>query len=300
MDFPEYARAIASRHRRNFIAVQQTASTHLLARRIVEEYGRESLRAPAADVVAWTQTAGVGRDRRKWSSPPGKGVYLTAIRSLESTDRIQLLPLAISVSLCETVDRWLRPPDAAGVGDPGSEGVCRLKWPNDLYAEDRKLGGILIDVVSPGGEPPDAGSPAAEPTKPLASLSSQAAARETRKPIAILSVGVNISSDLAAFEQSRATSVAVEAERRGRAVISLAEAAAELIGAIDAGLGSGPAKLIEAYHRLSVHRPGERMRCHLKSGAVTGTFLGFDRQGFLRLRVAGEEKRISSGVIADG
>lgn len=292
MDFPEYARAIASRHRRNLIAVQQTASTHLLGRRIVEEYSRESLRAPVANVVAWTQTAGVGRDRRPWSSPAGKGVYLTAIRSLESTDRIQLLPLAISVSLCETVDRWLRP--------PGSQAACRLKWPNDLYAEDRKLGGILIDVVSPGGEPPAARKASAEPTKPLATLSSQAAARKSRRPIAILSVGINVSSDLAAFEQSRATSVAVEAERRGQAMISLAEAACELISAIDAGLGLGPSKLIEAYHRLSLHRPGQQMRCRLETGAVTGTFLGFDRQGFLRLQVAGEVKRISSGVIIDG
>ncbi len=33
-------------------------------------------------------------------------------------------------------------------------GRCRLKWPNDLLVEGRKLGGILIDVKSRAGEPP--------------------------------------------------------------------------------------------------------------------------------------------------
>jgi BirA family biotin operon repressor/biotin-[acetyl-CoA-carboxylase] ligase len=290
MDFPEYARAIASRRRdRNLIAVQQTASTHLLGRRIVGEYGRESLRAPAADVVAWTQTAGVGRDGRTWSSPPGKGVYLTVIRSLESADQVQLLPVAVSVSLCEAICRWLRPAGGGGGG-------CRIKWPNDLFAGDRKLGGILIDVSSPPRTPE---TRAAERAKPLTSLPSRTA-DEVSRPLAVISVGVNLSSDLSAFAVAAATSVAAEAARHGGAGVSLDAAAGELIAAIDAGLAPEPRRLLDDYRRLSLHRPGDRIRCRLDSGAVTGTFLGFDRQGFLRLRVAGEEHRISSGVIVDG
>ncbi len=298
MDFSEYARAIAARPDLprpicNLVTVLQTESTHLLGRRIVEEYGREGLRAPGVDVIAWTQTGGIGRDGHEWSSPPGKGVYLTAMRALESTERIQLLPLAISVSLCATIDRWLRSPDSENQG-PEEEPTCRLKWPNDLFVDDRKLGGILIDVVSPGAPPtPEGGS------KPLASLSSAAAARKARKPIAILSVGVNVDRDLAVFEHSRATSVDVEAEQRGRATVPLATAACELIDALDAGVSVESPRLLDEYRRFSRHRPGDQMQCRVDSETVSGTFLGFDRQGFLILQVDGEERRISSGVIVD-
>jgi len=93
-----------------------------------------------ARVVARRQTKGRGRGGRRWASPPG-GLYVSVV--LRPPPAGALLPLALgaelAVALCERYA--VRP---------------RLKWPNDLYAVDRagrarKLGGVLVDLVSAGG-----------------------------------------------------------------------------------------------------------------------------------------------------
>lgn len=276
MDFADFARSLARRksvRRRVRVVVRQTRSTHLLARRLVGEYGRDGLAPPPTNLLAWRQTGGLGRDGRGWSSPAGHGVYATLIRPLRAGDEaIQSLPLLISVALCETLNRYL-----AGAGR------CRLKWPNDLVVggsgpRQHKLGGILIDVMSQGDR------------------------------VGIISMGVNVSSDLAAFGEPRATSLEAEmarAEQAGRAPGApppLDEVAGELIAAVDAALAreTRPAELIGRYRSLSLHRPGERLRCRLASETLVGTFRGFDRLGFLRLEVNGGERLLSAGIISDG
>ena len=292
MDFAEFARALARwRQGRRFclVAVHSTRSTHLLARRIVEEYGRESLVPPEMEVVAWGQTGGVGREGRRWASPAGKGIYATLIRHLAS-DRIRRLPLAISATACETLDRLL-----------GGGGRCRLKWPNDLLVGGRKLGGILIDVVSP-----PAGA--------------AGAAKQGPGALAIISLGVNFSRDLEAFEAPRATSLEAEqpatrvpaagVPAAGVPAPSLDRTLRELVEAVDAelaseassprGAGAPDEALLDRYRGLSCHRPGDEIRCRVHGALVTGSFLGFDRHGFLRLDVDGVERTVTSGVIGDG
>ena len=44
-------------------------------------------------------------------------------------------------------------------------------------------------------------------------------------------------------------------------------------------------------------RPGDALRCHLRGELVEGVFLGFDRNGFLRLRVGAEERLLSAGSL---
>lgn len=79
------------------------------------------------------QTAGRGRRGREWRSPFAANLYLSLAWSFPSWPRtLSALPLAVGV-LCAQA---LRESGVAGVG---------LKWPNDLYAGGRKLGGILIE-----------------------------------------------------------------------------------------------------------------------------------------------------------
>lgn len=85
----------------------------------------------ATTVLAEEQTAGRGRDGRTWHSPPG-GVWLGMLLRPE---RIQ--PGAVSIraglAVADAVDALLGQPAA------------RLKWPNDVLLDDRKLGGILCE-----------------------------------------------------------------------------------------------------------------------------------------------------------
>jgi BirA family transcriptional regulator, biotin operon repressor / biotin---[acetyl-CoA-carboxylase] ligase len=79
-------------------------------------------------VTADEQTAGRGRQGRTWSAPPGSSLLLSLlVRDLK--ERHALLPLAAAVAVCDAL------PDLD----------CRIKWPNDVWIEGRKLGGILLE-----------------------------------------------------------------------------------------------------------------------------------------------------------
>lgn len=86
-------------------------------------------------ITAVEQSGGRGRLGRSFSSPPG-GLYFSLIlRPKISPDRLSLLTLAAGVA-CSTV--------VEGIAGQG----VKLKWPNDLYLENRKLGGILCESAA--------------------------------------------------------------------------------------------------------------------------------------------------------
>jgi BirA family transcriptional regulator, biotin operon repressor / biotin---[acetyl-CoA-carboxylase] ligase len=105
-----------------------TASTNTRARELVEAG------APGGTVVtAREQTAGRGRQGRVWTAPEGKALLYSAIlRPLD--ERHLLLPLSVPLAVCAAAEE-LR---------PGIE--CQVKWPNDVWLEERKLAGILIEA----------------------------------------------------------------------------------------------------------------------------------------------------------
>ena len=90
--------------------------------------------APHGTVVtAAEQTAGRGRQGRTWTAPPNKALLYSAIvRPLQ--ERHMLLPLAVPLAVCEAAEQL----------NPDLE--CKVKWPNDVLVEGRKLAGVLIEA----------------------------------------------------------------------------------------------------------------------------------------------------------
>jgi BirA family transcriptional regulator, biotin operon repressor / biotin---[acetyl-CoA-carboxylase] ligase len=90
--------------------------------------------APHGTVVtASEQSAGRGRQGRTWTAPPGKALLYSAIaRPLE--DHHTMLPLAVPLAVCEAAEQ-IRP-----------DLECKVKWPNDIHVEGRKLAGVLIEA----------------------------------------------------------------------------------------------------------------------------------------------------------
>jgi len=86
-------------------------------------------------VLAEEQTQGRGRRGRSWYSPPGANLYLSlGWRFHGPLERLSGLSLAIGAMLAEAIER-----------DCGVD--LALKWPNDLYHGERKLGGVLIELL---------------------------------------------------------------------------------------------------------------------------------------------------------
>jgi len=91
-------------------------------------------------LLAECQSAGRGRRGRAWTSPLAAHLYLSLQRRFDGgVAALAGLSIAVGVAAAEALR-------ALGFAEVG------LKWPNDLVAADRKLGGILIEF---GGE--DAG-----------------------------------------------------------------------------------------------------------------------------------------------
>ena len=89
--------------------------------------------APTGSVVtADEQSAGRGRQGRSWVAPRGKALLCSyVLRGLD--EEHSLLPLAVPLAVCEAAEEVGAPP-------------CRVKWPNDVLVEERKLAGVLIEA----------------------------------------------------------------------------------------------------------------------------------------------------------
>lgn len=90
--------------------------------------------------VAEYQQAGRGRRGRKWFSPFGSNLYLSMYWRLEQGPAAAIgLSLVIGIVIAEVLQSL------------GADKV-RVKWPNDLYLQDRKLSGILVELTGKTGD----------------------------------------------------------------------------------------------------------------------------------------------------
>jgi BirA family transcriptional regulator, biotin operon repressor / biotin---[acetyl-CoA-carboxylase] ligase len=110
--------------------LRETGSTNDVARAVAEGG------APSGTIVtAARQSAGRGRRGRVWAAPEGKALLFSGI--VRDLGREQgLLPLAVPVAVCEAIE---------SVG--GAR--CEIKWPNDVWIDERKVAGVLIEARLP-------------------------------------------------------------------------------------------------------------------------------------------------------
>jgi BirA family transcriptional regulator, biotin operon repressor / biotin---[acetyl-CoA-carboxylase] ligase len=86
-------------------------------------------------VTADEQTSGRGRRGRAWAAPAGKALLYSAV--LRPLGRQHgLLPLAAPLAVCEAAESLapLR---------------CQVKWPNDVWVEEEKVAGVLLEARPP-------------------------------------------------------------------------------------------------------------------------------------------------------
>jgi BirA family biotin operon repressor/biotin-[acetyl-CoA-carboxylase] ligase len=84
-------------------------------------------------VLAERQLSGRGRGGREWISEPRAGIWLSLVERPWEGVPVELMSIRAGLALAPALDRFARAPVA-------------LKWPNDLFVQDRKLGGILLEA----------------------------------------------------------------------------------------------------------------------------------------------------------
>jgi len=94
----------------------------------------EAASSDAHFLIARQQTAGVGRRGGIWQSPPSGNLYLSyCFHTAQPLSVVSLLPLAFGVEIARRLELKL--------------GTCiQLKWPNDLYLDGKKCGGMLLET----------------------------------------------------------------------------------------------------------------------------------------------------------
>lgn len=224
--------------------LQETASTNTDAMRLASEG------APDGTVlVAETQTAGKGRLGRRWHSPPGQNLYCSVILRNPPTDNLSgwlsVIPLRSALAVARAVHLVtdLRP---------------SLKWPNDILAGDRKLGGLLCE----------------------SSLAGPAAT------VVVVGIGLNVNSGPEDFPEeirAMATSIAAETGRRCDRAWLLASILLELERDAEVLSAAPPGTLLSEYARLCCTL-GRRVRVSLSEGqTVEGLADSIAPDGSLRI-----------------
>jgi BirA family transcriptional regulator, biotin operon repressor / biotin---[acetyl-CoA-carboxylase] ligase len=92
-------------------------------------------------MLAECQTAGRGRRGRTWLAPPGGAICLSMSWTFRDVPA-DLSALGLVIGVCE-----LRALRTLGLDH------AKLKWPNDVLVDERKLGGILIELRAESGGP---------------------------------------------------------------------------------------------------------------------------------------------------
>jgi len=84
-------------------------------------------------VTADEQTAGRGRRGNVWFAPPGSCLLYSALVRPFAAAESPLLPLAVPLAVCEAAEA------VAPVR-------CQVKWPNDIWIDERKVSGVLVEA----------------------------------------------------------------------------------------------------------------------------------------------------------
>lgn len=209
-------------------------------------------------LVAEAQTAGRGRRGRGWQSPPGSGLYLSLAWHFESgLSGLAPLSLVIGLTAAETL--------AAASTAP-----VTVKWPNDLFIGEAKLGGCLVEL----------GGAAEGPCR------------------AVIGIGINLYGTPAMAGVDQAWTALEDhghAIERNTLAAALIDALAEALARFDRegfedflahwpdfdALGDGPVKVIRGDQSVTL-----------------GTARGIDHQGRLMLEVDGRIRPIASGEVS--
>ncbi|NLS14482.1 bifunctional biotin--[acetyl-CoA-carboxylase] ligase/biotin operon repressor BirA [Vibrio sp. SM6] len=89
--------------------------------------------------VAEYQTQGRGRRGRQWLSPFGSNLYMSMYWRLDAGMAAAMgLSLVVGIAAVEALESL------------GFAGI-KLKWPNDIYYQDKKLAGILVEMSGQAG-----------------------------------------------------------------------------------------------------------------------------------------------------
>jgi BirA family transcriptional regulator, biotin operon repressor / biotin---[acetyl-CoA-carboxylase] ligase len=210
---------------------------------------------PAAGVanacLAELQTHGRGRRGREWLHPFGGGIALSMSWHFRDMPRdLSALSLATGVAVARALRR------------AGAKGIA-LKWPNDIWFGDRKIGGVLIEMRS------EAAGPA----------------------FVVIGIGLNVTTSPQSLQAATVAQACGTPPSRNAVAGLVVD---EMLGMLTRFSADGFAAFREAWIQIDALR-GRAVRVIVGGQESVGTAHGIDLDGGLLVDVDGSVKKFVSG-----
>ena len=211
-------------------------------------------------ISAARQTAGRGRRGRVWDSPTGNLAATLMLRPGKPAGECAQLSFVAAIAA------------SAMLADFANAGDIRVKWPNDILAEGKKIAGILLESASQGGEAPT---------------------------WLAIGIGVNLAihPEGTEFPATSLKALGVTVPSADDALLHLA---AHFAKWYEVWHGQGFAAIRDAW-LVRAAGLGTRIRARLATQETHGVFEGIDETGALILRESvGQVRHISAGEVFFG
>jgi BirA family biotin operon repressor/biotin-[acetyl-CoA-carboxylase] ligase len=208
-------------------------------------------------VLAERQVSGRGRRGRKWVSPFAENLYYSLVLRIDGGMRqLEGLSLVVGLAVLQVLRNF---------GVPGAG----LKWPNDVLVGNKKIAGILLELV---GDPADVCH-------------------------VVLGIGVNVNMQVADEVDQQWTSIRLESGRSSDRNALVVELSKQLSAYIQRHQVDGFSALQSEWEANHLWQD-RSVSLIAGSNHVDGVVLGIDSQGALRLKVSGVEKVFSGGELS--
>lgn len=203
-------------------------------------------------VVAETQRQGRGRQRRVWRDEPGQSLLLSVLlRPAAEPAALPALSLVAAVAVADALER------AAGLAP-------RLKWPNDVLVDGRKIAGILLE------------------------------SRLGADPVVVIGIGLNLGPRAVPEDlREQATSVALAGGRPLDRDAALAAVLEALDLWIDRWAREGLAPVRARWRALA-----DTLGRDVTVEGLAGVAVDLDADGALLVRVADGLRRVVAGEVS--
>jgi len=199
-------------------------------------------------VIADEQTAGIGRLGRNWISEAETGIYCSILLRLKLPPaQLPVASLLLGLAVAEAIQK-------------STSLICDLRWPNDVLINDKKVCGILTQLVG---------------------------------TCIVAGIGINVNQS--GFEpglRTPATSLLMESgARQSREQVLIA-----LLESLDSFCELETGAILRAFSATSSYANGRRVT--VEEGGQEGVTAGLDECGFLLLRTGdGHTQRLSAGGV---
>ena len=205
-------------------------------------------------VITENQINGKGQKNKTWGMVPGKSLVFSLILAKNyPIDRSGLICLSVSLALIESLNK--RGLDA------------KLKWPNDLLVNEKKIGGILCETKI----------------------------ENSKIKTMVIGVGVNVNESIAEHDKSiqknLTTMLEVSKHPHQRELI-----VAEFVNSFELLLNklfTEPSQIIEEWIDNCMHL-NENILFHQNKNILEGVFCGLDDNGFAEIEIDNKIKSYSS------